>query len=163
MCRMKGGVVAEQQCLAGRRMTATRPAFQHREVPKLPALNPPSRGGCFLTRSLPEARGTGWGGTAHGRPTLFGRSRTCRGSVSVPQSQTETGPLSAHQAGRSTPWVGGAQSQSRESVLLWRRPLSGWVRSAQTQVAPRHRPNDGAAQAVGVTPGRPSSCPGSAT
>lgn len=160
MCRMKDGLVAEQQCLAGRRMTATRPAFQHREVPKLPALNPPSRGGCFLTRSLPEARGTGWGGDS---PRATDRLRKEPGSVCVPQSQTETGPLSAHQAGRSTPWAGGARAQSRESVLLWRRPLSGWVRSAQTQVAPRRRPNDGAAQAVGVTPGRPSSCPGSAT
>lgn len=110
-----------------------------------------------------SSRGTGDGVGGGDSPRATDPLRKEPGSVCVPQSQTETGPLSAHQAGRSTPWAGGARAQSAESVLLWRRPLSGWVRSAQTQVAPRRRPNDGAAQAFGVTPGRPSSCPGSAT
>lgn len=60
----------------------------------------------------------------------------CGDAVTVFQLQTETGPLHALQAGSKTSWAGDARAQSGKSVLLWGRPLSGRVRSAQMQGGP---------------------------
>lgn len=86
-----------------------------------------------------SSRGTG-DGVGWDSPRATDPLRKEPGSVCVPQSQTETGPLSAHQAGRSTPWAGGARAQSRESVLLWRRPL--WLGALCTDTGGPETPTE---------------------